>query len=211
MQCTADFHHHVTYPIFPHPDSLFEHAAAFDTTIDMFDAHSAPSNRLVVCFLFWCQRFPAWLLRWLDDVHALQREPLKAQVLQQLAPCRQRIRCRVGHALVVDASRLGLTQEQDAQLGVDQQEIFHHMPLFLPTIARALFRRIGGAWDGSFGAVMTKRGAAAGGAAWTASNGVNATGRGGALPPRRWRKASTLRQGASPKVRKVVRSTGSKT
>ncbi len=154
---------------------------------------------------------PARLLRGLDDIHALQRERLKAHVLQQLAAGRKRIRGRVGHALVVDASRLGLTQEQDAQRSVDQQEVFQHMPLFLPAIARFLFRRIVGAWDGSFGAVMTKRGAAAGGAAGTASDGADAKGKGSTSPPRCWRKASTLRQGASPKVRKVFRSTGSKT
>src|SRR5712691_5988873 len=211
MQGTADFHHHVAHAVFPHPDGLFEHAAAFDTAIDMFDAHPSPSNLPVVRFLFWRQLFPARLLRGLDDIHALQRERLKAQVLQQLAPSRKRIRCRVGHALVVDAARLGLTQEQDAQRSVDQQEVFQHMPLFLPAIARFLFSRIFGARDGSFGAVMTKRGAAAGVAAWTAADGADAKGRGGNSPPRRWRKASTLRQGASPKLRKVLRSTGSKT
>jgi len=80
------------------------------------------------------------------------------------------------------------------------------MPLLLPARARFLFRRIVGARDGSFGAVMTKRGAD-----WTASDGADAKGNGGNSPPRCWRKASTLRQGASPKVRKVFRSTGSKT
>ena len=185
MPCTADFHHHVTYPVFPHPDGLFEHAAAFDTPMDMCDAHPAPSDRLVVCLLFWRQRFPAWLLRWLDEVHALQRAPLKAHVLQPLAPRRQWRQCRVGQALVVDAARRGLTQEQEAQLGVYQEEILHPMPLVLPARARVLCRRICGAWDGSCGAVMTKRGAAASGAAWTASAGVNAKGSGGTSPPRR--------------------------
>ena len=54
--------------------------------------------------------FVGWMI-----VHALQRERLKAQVLQQVTPGRKRIRRRVGHALVVDAALMGLTQEQDAQ------------------------------------------------------------------------------------------------
>src|SRR5262249_14006848 len=43
MQCTANFHHHIAYPLFPHPDGLFERATTFDTAIDMCDAH--PSAR----------------------------------------------------------------------------------------------------------------------------------------------------------------------
>ena len=58
------------------------------------------------------------------------------------------------------------------------------MPLFLPAIARFLFRRIVGARDGSFGAVMTKRGEASGWAAWTASDGADVKGKGGNSPPK---------------------------
>ena len=211
MQTTADFHDHIANPCFPHPDRLFEHAAAFDTAVDMFDAHPSPSDLPIVLFLFWRQLSPARLLRRLDDVYSLQCERLKAQVLQQMTPCRQRIGRRVGHALVVDASRLGLTQKEDAQRRVDQQEVFEHVPLFLAAIARFLFSRVLGAWDGSLGAVMTKRGATAGVVAGTSANAADANARGGNSPPSRWRKASTLRQGASPKVRKVLRNTGNRT
>ena len=206
MQGTADFHHHIAHPVFPPPDGLFKHTAAFDPALDMFDPYPSPSTLPVVRFLFWRQLSPARLLRGLDALPALQRARLKAHVLQQRASGRQRRRCRVGDALVVDASRLGLPQEQEAQRGVEQQEGVQHRALFLPARARFLCRRIVGARDGSFGAVMTKRGAA-----WTASDGAaDAKGTGGPSPPRCWRKASTLRQGASPKVRKVFRSTGSK-
>ena len=162
MQCTANFHHHVAYPLFPHPDGLFERATAFDAAIDMFDAHPAPRALPVVRFLCGRQLFPARLLRGLEDLDALQREPLKAQVLQQLAPRRKRIRRCIGQALVVDAARSGLTEEHDAQRGIDQQEIFHHMPFFLAAITRFLFSRVCGARDGSLGAVMTKRGGTSG-------------------------------------------------
>jgi hypothetical protein len=161
MQSTADFHHHVAHPGFPHPDGLFEHAAALHTTINMFDAHSAPRDLSVVRFLCGRQLFPARLLRGLEDLHALQRDPLKAQILQQLTPRWQRIWRRVGHALVMDAARSGLTQEHDTQRGIDQQEVFQHMPFFLAAITRFLFSRVCGARDGSLGAVMTKRGTAA--------------------------------------------------
>ncbi len=212
MQGTADFHHHVAHPLFPHPDDLFEHAAAFDTAIDMFDAHPSPRYLAIARFLLRGQLLPARLLRRLEDVHALQCEGLKTRVLQQVTPSRQRIRCRVGDALVVDASRMGLTQKQDAQRGVDQQEVFQHVALFLAAIARFLWSWILGARDGALGAVMTKRGAAAGvSSASEDANSEDASDRGGTSTASRWRKASTVRQGASPKVRRVLRNTGSNT
>src|SRR5919198_56756 len=101
MQRTADFHHHVANPCFPYPDSLFEHAAAFDTAIDMFDAHPSPSNLPIPRSLRTRQLLSAGFLRRLDNVHAVQRERLKAQVLQQLTPRRQWIWRGVGEALVM--------------------------------------------------------------------------------------------------------------
>src|SRR5262245_21221082 len=114
MQGTADFHHHVAYPVFPHAYGLFEHTAAFDTAVDRFDTHPAPRDLAVVRLLLWRQCFPTWLLRGLEDSHPLHCEPLKAQVLQQLTPRRQRIGRDISYALVVDAARRGLTQEHDA-------------------------------------------------------------------------------------------------
>ena len=82
MQRTADFHHHVANPDFPQADGLFEHAAAFDAAVDMLDTHAPPRDFPIPRFLGSRQRFPAGLLRRLDDVHAVQRERLKAQILQ---------------------------------------------------------------------------------------------------------------------------------
>lgn len=211
MQGTADFHHHVAHPVFPHPDGLFEHAAAFDTAMDMFDAYPSPCHRAVVRLLFGGQLVPAWFLGWLKDLHALQREPLQAQVLQQLTPRRQRIRRRIRHTCVVDAARSGLAQEHDAQRGIDQQEVLQPRPFFLAALPRLLCSRVCGARDGALGAVMTQRGATAGVGACTASDGANTEGQSATSLPREWRKASRPRQGASPKVRKAFRNTGRKT
>ena len=81
MQCTADVHHHVANPCFPQPDGVFEHAAAFDAAVDMFDAHAPPRDLPIALFLGSCQRFPTWLLDGLNDLHVVQRERLKAHVL----------------------------------------------------------------------------------------------------------------------------------
>jgi hypothetical protein len=104
-----------------------------------------------------------------------------------------------------------VTQEEDAQRRVDQQQVFQHVPLFLAAIARFLFSRVVGAREGALGAVMTKRGAPGVGAARTSSAGDTSSGPDDSSTPSRARKASTLRQGASPKVCNVFRNTGSKT
>src|SRR5713101_4341963 len=98
MQSTADFHHHVARAFFPYPDRLFEHAAAFDTAVDMFDAHPSPRYLSIFLFLLRGQLLAARLLRRLEDVHALQRERLKALILQEVTPRRKRIWRRVRSA-----------------------------------------------------------------------------------------------------------------
>jgi hypothetical protein len=113
MQRTADFHHHVPNPGVPHPKGLFQRSTAFHTAVDMFDAHTPPRDFPIPRFLGPRQHVPAGLLRGLDDLHPIQRERLKAHVLQQLAPSRQRIRRGVGDTLVLDTARMCLTQEED--------------------------------------------------------------------------------------------------
>jgi len=77
MQCTAELHHHVAHPVFPHPDGLLEYAAAFDPAFDMCDAHAPLRDLSIVCLLLRRHLFPSRLLRRLDDGHALERARLK--------------------------------------------------------------------------------------------------------------------------------------
>jgi hypothetical protein len=65
---------------------------------------------------------------------------------------------------------------------VNQQHVFHHTPFLLAAIARFLCSHILGAYNGSLGAVMTKRGAALGVAAGASSDADASSGRG--QPPR---------------------------
>ena len=211
MQGTADFHHHIANACFPHADRLFEHAAAFDTAIDMFDAHPSPRDLSIARFLLRRQRFPAGLLRRLDDLYAIQCERLKAQILQQLTACGQRIRCAVSDALVMDTARMRLTQEENPSDGIDQDDIFEHVPFFLAAIIRFLLSRIVGARDGSLGPVMTTRGGVVGATVGPSSTAEASIGTGDPATPSCSRRASTWRQGASPNVRSVLRNTGSKT
>jgi hypothetical protein len=183
MQRTADFHHHVANSGVPHSDRLFEHTAAFDTAVDMLDAYAPPSKLPLPRFLGPRQLVPTRLLRGLEDVHAAQREGVKARLLQPLTPRRQRIGCGIGDALVMDTTRMRLAQEEEAHGLIDQEKVFQHVPRFLAAITRFLFSRVVGARDGSLGAVMTTRGATGGGVLGPASAGDGSTGRDGTSTP----------------------------
>jgi hypothetical protein len=211
MQRTTDFHDHVANAVFPQPDGLFEHTATFDAAIDMFDANPSPSELPIACFLGSRERFPTRLLRRLEDVHPRHRERLNTQVLPQLTSRRQGIRRRIGHTLVMDTTRLGLTPEEDAPGLMDQEAVLQQVALVLAALARFLWSRVVGARAGSRGAIMTTRGAAGGVVAWAASPGEASNAWGGSSTSRRARKVSTWRPGASPQVCSVSRKTGSKT
>jgi hypothetical protein len=211
MQRTADFHRYVANAGFPHSDRLFEHTAAFDAAVDMLDAYAPPSKLPLPRVLGPRQFVPTRLLRGLKDVHTVPRQGLKARILQQLTPRRQRIGCGIGDALVMDTTRMRLAQAEDAPGLIDQEQVVQHVPLVLAAITRVLCSRVVGARDGSLGAVMTTRGATGGGVRCPASAGDGSKGRDGTATPRHACKASTLREGASPMGRKVWRHTGSKT
>ena len=131
-------------PHFHHSDGLFEHAAALDAAVDMFDAYTPTRELPIPCFLDPRQLVPTGLLRGLKDVHTVQREGLKSHILQQLTPRRQGIGRGISDALVMDTARMGLTQEEDVQGLIDQEQVFQRVPLFLAAITRFLFGRVRG-------------------------------------------------------------------
>jgi hypothetical protein len=53
---------------------------------------------------------------------------------------------------------VGIAQKEDDKEGIDQQDIFDGVVLFLPTIARRLFRSVLGADDAPFRPIMGKGG-----------------------------------------------------
>jgi hypothetical protein len=111
----------------------------------------------------------------------------------------------------MDTTRMRLAQEEDAQGAIDQEQVFQHVPLFLAAIIPFRFSRVVGARDGARGAVMTKRGVIDGGVLCPASAGELSSDKAGTSTPSRAGKACTLREGASPQGRRVLRHTGSKT
>jgi hypothetical protein len=58
----------------------------------------------------------------------------------------------------MDAAAVGVAQKEDREEGIDQQDIFDGVLLFLLALTCGLFSRVLGADDAPFGPVMGKRG-----------------------------------------------------
>src|SRR5712691_4520709 len=112
----------------------------------------------------------------------------------------------------MDAASKGLTEKEDREQGIDEQDIFYRMVLFLAAITPRLFSRVLGADDAPLRPVMGKRGdpgVTAGSAAMGASSsasGVTTVAASASETPSRWARAVRERAGASPRVRSAASS-----
>jgi hypothetical protein len=189
-------------------------AAALDAAVDVLEAHPPTSDVPIGGFLLAREGPAPRLLRRHDGLHLIQRKRQKAQILEQPTPRRQEVWGRIGNAFIVGTARIGLTQKEHREGGIDQQHVFDRVVLFLAAIIARLLSRILGARDAPFGAIVAERGAAEAGAAAGGSAGVESpsigTTRAAALAsatPRRWANSCTDRLGASPRARNVARRT----
>ena len=100
----------------------------------MLDPEPAVVQGLIDPFPLQGQLRATGLLRRHQDRHLRQRECEEAQILQESAPAREGIRGRVGHALVMDMATIGVAQKEEHEQGIDQQDIFYRVGLFLAAI-----------------------------------------------------------------------------
>ncbi len=117
----------------------------------------------------------------------------------------------------MDATAIGVAEEEDREEGIDEQDIFDCMVLFLAAITLRLFSRVLGADDPPFGPIMGKRGDI-GVVAGTVATGAGSSARGatrGATSasetPSCCVRAVRERAGASPRARSAASSTGRRT
>ncbi len=167
--------------------------------------------------LFQGECLAAGFLGWHEDLDLGECEGQEAQILQQPTPSRERVGGGLSDAQIMDTAAVGVAQKEDREQGIDEQDIFDRVVLFLPAITVGLFNRVLGADDTPFGAVMGKRGEA-GAAAGTVATGAGSCARGatrGAASasetPSRWARAVRERAGASPRARSAASSAGRRT
>jgi hypothetical protein len=112
---------------------------------------------------------------------------------------------------------IGVAQKEDREEGIDEQDIFDRVILFLPAITLRLFRRVLGADDAPFGPVMSKRGDAGAAAdTWpteadSSASGATTEAASVSETPRRCARAVRERAGASPRARRAPSSAGKRT
>jgi len=134
MQGTADFHHDITDTLLPQTDPVFDDATTFDATIDMLNPQPAVVQRLVGPLLLPRQLLAAWFLGRHEDLDLGKRKRHEAQILQQPAPRRQGIRRHIGNPLIMDAASKRLTEKEDREEGIDEQDIFDGVVFFLAAL-----------------------------------------------------------------------------
>src|SRR6266705_2294417 len=116
------------------------------------------------------------------------------------------------------AAAVGVAQKEDGEEGIDQQDIFYCMVLFLATLTRRLCSRVLGADDAPFRPVMGTRGDG-GAAAGTATPGVGSSSpsdvttvaASASETPQRCARAVRERAGASPRARSAASNAGRRT
>lgn len=87
MQRTAHFHQQIADPSLPEAVGVVDDATALDAAVDMLNAHptacDAPIGRLLRAREGPASRLPGRH----DDLHLVERERQKAEILQQPAAC----------------------------------------------------------------------------------------------------------------------------
>src|SRR6266446_9878634 len=115
------------------------------------------------------------------------------------------------------ASSIRVTQKEDREGGMHQQDIFHGVVFFLAALTCGLFSRVLGAGDAPLCPVLGKRGdAGVAAGAMTSDPGVSTSGATRVAAsvsetPSRCARAARERVGASPRVRRVASRAGKRT
>jgi hypothetical protein len=208
VQGTADFHHDIADALLPEADPVFHDATALDTAVHVLDAQPTAVQGLVGQSLLQGELLATWFLRRHEDLDLRQCERQEAQLLQEPAPKGQGRGGGIGNTLVMDASAVRVAQKEDHEEGIDEQDIFDCVVLFLATIILCLFSRVLGADDAPFRPLMGTRGDASA-AVGTATTGAGSSS--GAImaaeasaTPSRCVRVVRERAGASSKVRRAV-------
>ena len=115
------------------------------------------------------------------------------------------------------AAAIGVAQEEDEEQGIDQQDIFDRVVLFLPALTVRLCSSVLGADDASFRPIMGQRGDAdvAAGPVTTgagaSSSGATTGAASASETPSRWARAVRERAGTSPRACSAASSAGRRT
>ena len=176
MQRTANLHHQIADACLSEAADVVDDATALDTAVDVLDPDPATRDAPIGHLLYAREGPAPGLLGGHDDLDLVQGKRQEAQVLEQPAPRRQGVRGGIGNAFIVGTARIGCTQQENRERGIDQQYVFDRVALFLAAITARLLSRILGALDAPFGPIVAKRGEGAAGVGGAAGGLAGGTG-----------------------------------
>ena len=134
VQSTAELHHEIADALLPQADPVFHNATPLDATVDMLDPQPSLVEHLVGQVLLQGELRTVGLLRRHEDLHLRECEGQEAQIRQQPTPSRERVGGGLRDAQIMGAAAIRVTEKEDEQEGIDQQDIFHRVVFFLATI-----------------------------------------------------------------------------
>jgi hypothetical protein len=220
MPRTAEFHDQIADADLPEAIGVMDDAAALDATVDVLDPDPATGDAPIGPVLGAREGPTPWLLGGHDDLDVVACEGQAAEILEQPAPRGQGVRGGIGHARIVGAASVSVTEKEDRERRVDQPHVFQRVTRFLAAIIALLLSRILGALEAPFGPLVATRGEGAAGVGATAGRLAGGTGSAvgttraaasASVTPIRWANACKDRLGVSPKARSVACSTPNKT
>jgi hypothetical protein len=188
---------------------VVDDAAALDAAVDVLDAHTSAGHAPIRGFLQAREGSAPRLLGRHDHLDLREGKGQEAQILEQPAARGQRVRGGISDAFIMGTARIGLTQKENRERGVDQPHVFDRVAPFLAAITARLLSRILGALDAPFGAIMPKRGEGDTGTD-AAARSIMAAASASAMP-RRSANSVKDRVGASPRPRRAARRTTKRT
>jgi len=138
VQGTAELHHEIAHALLPQADPVFHNTTTLDAAVDMLDPEPSLVEHLVGPLLLQGQLRTAGLLRRHEDLHLRERERQEAQILPQPTPSRERVGGGLSDAQIMHTATVGVTEKEDREEGVDQQDVFHRVVFFLAAISTRL-------------------------------------------------------------------------
>lgn len=158
MKPTGHFHYEVTNTTAVQANTVLDDTQALHSANCVVYAHPASGVHLVDSLLLIGQFTAARFLDGLLDLDPINREGQKAKVLEQDAALRQLVVSEVGNALVRHSALLRTTQVEHAQERIHEKEVFDRVEALLAAVVAPLVFLVDRARDGSFGAIVSKRG-----------------------------------------------------
>jgi hypothetical protein len=138
MERTTNFHDTIAHARFSQATGVVDNAAALDAAVDVLNTHAAARDAAIRRFLRAREVPASWLSGRHNDLHLVECERQEAQILEQGTPRRQGIRGRIGNPLIVGAAGIGVTQKENRERRIDQQDVLYRVAFFLAAITARL-------------------------------------------------------------------------